>query len=196
MPDSTTSADVCACPISGYCDRCDLLVGLDGLHVMSVRERVGRHGREQLVDSGVGPSWAGGLPGLRGGVAIAWASGGDAGRHAVNRPPRAIAADYRHEAVYIAWQCAQQLRDAFALKDLRQGDTIAEKVLVSFPTCPIPEIARLSRTLRHWKAAFLTYFTTNRSSNGGTEAINGLIELHRRTARDFRNRDNYRLRIS
>ena len=31
--------------------------------------------------------------------------------------------------------------------------------------------------------------------NGGTEAINGLIELHRRVARGFRNRDNYRLRM-
>ncbi len=39
------------------------------------------------------------------------------------------------------------------------------------------------------------YFTTGRSSNGGTEAINGLIERHRRIARGFRNRDNYRLRM-
>ena len=31
--------------------------------------------------------------------------------------------------------------------------------------------------------------------NGGTEAVNGLIELHRRIARGFRNRDNYRLRM-
>jgi transposase len=30
---------------------------------------------------------------------------------------------------------------------------------------------------------------------GGTEAINGLIELHRRVARGFRDRDNYRLRM-
>ena len=32
-------------------------------------------------------------------------------------------------------------------------------------------------------------------SNGGTEAINGIIELHRRLARGYRNRDNYRLRM-
>ncbi|MFD0997601.1 transposase, partial [Pseudoclavibacter chungangensis] len=38
-------------------------------------------------------------------------------------------------------------------------------------------------------------FTTGRSSNGGTEAVNGIIELHRRLARGFRNRDNYRLRM-
>ena len=38
--------------------------------------------------------------------------------------------------------------------------------------------------------------TTGRANNGGTEAINGLIELHRRIARDFTNRENYRLRMA
>ena len=35
----------------------------------------------------------------------------------------------------------------------------------------------------------------SRSSNGGTEAVNGLIELARRIARGFTNYDNYRLRM-
>ncbi|MCM1014459.1 transposase, partial [Brevibacterium sp. XM4083] len=37
--------------------------------------------------------------------------------------------------------------------------------------------------------------TTSRANNGGTEAINGIIELHRRLARGYRNRENYRLRM-
>jgi transposase len=41
----------------------------------------------------------------------------------------------------------------------------------------------------------LAYSTTGRASNGGTEAINGIIELHRRIARGFRNPRNYRLRM-
>ena len=41
------------------------------------------------------------------------------------------------------------------------------------PACPIPEIARLGRTLRKWKDAFLAYFDTGGASNGSTEAING-----------------------
>jgi len=41
----------------------------------------------------------------------------------------------------------------------------------------------------------LGYFDTAGANNGGTEAINGLIELHRRIARGFRNRENYRLRM-
>ena len=68
-------------------------------------------------------------------------------------------------------------------------------MLDSFPSCPIPEIARLGRTLRAWKEQFLAYFTTGRANNGGTEAINGIIELHRRIGRGFRNQGNYRLRM-
>ncbi len=97
--------------------------------------------------------------------------------------------------VYIAWSCSQQLRSAYRHPDTAEGRKIAEQVLASFPTCPIPEIKRLGRTLKQWREAFLAYFDTGRSNNGGTEAINGLIELHRRVARGFRNCDNYRLRM-
>ena len=68
-------------------------------------------------------------------------------------------------------------------------------MLESFHTCPVPEIARLGRTLRSWSTQFLAYFTTGRANNGGTEAVNGIIELHRRIARGFRNPSNYRLRM-
>jgi transposase len=111
------------------------------------------------------------------------------------RLTKAITADERHDEVYLAWQAAQQLRTAYHAENLTDGRKIAEKILATFPTCPIPEIKRLGKTLKQWKAAFLAYFTTGRASNGGTEAINGLIELHRRIARGFRNRDNYRLRM-
>jgi transposase len=63
------------------------------------------------------------------------------------------------------------------------------------PTCPVPEIKRLGKTLRQWRAALLAYVDPGRANNGGTEAINGLIELHRRVARGFRNRERYRLRM-
>jgi transposase len=111
------------------------------------------------------------------------------------RLDKAIAADERHDEVHIAWQCAQQLRSAYQTENLANGRRTAEKILASFPTCPIPEIKRLGKTLKQWREAFLAYFTTGRSNNGGTEAINGLIELHRRIARGFRNRDSYRLRM-
>jgi transposase len=107
----------------------------------------------------------------------------------------AIAANDAHLQVYLAWSCTQRLRFAYRHRDPAEGRKIAERILETFSTCPVPEIARLGRTLKRWREAFLAYFDTNRSNNGGTEAINGLIELHRRVARGFRNRDNYRLRM-
>ena len=107
----------------------------------------------------------------------------------------AFAADERHVEVEVAWQCAQQVRSAYHQDSHAAGRAVAENVLDTFASCPIPEVARLGKTLRQWREAFLGYFTTGGASNGGTEAINGLIELHRRIARGFRNRDNYRLRM-
>ncbi|KRE60497.1 ISL3 family transposase [Nostocoides sp. Soil756] len=105
------------------------------------------------------------------------------------------AADERHVEVEVAWSCAQQLRSAYHQDSHAAGRTVAQKVLDSFSSCPIPEVARLGRTLTQWRREFLGYFDTDGASNGGTEAINGLIALHRRIARGFRNRDNYRLRM-
>jgi transposase len=110
---------------------------------------------------------------------------------------RLAAAFEAHEAhfeVELAWACAQQLRNVYAAADAALGRAIAEHVLAAFPSCPIPEIARLGKTLRRWREAFLAYFTTNGASNGPTEAVNGVIETTRRIARGFRNFENYRLR--
>lgn len=111
------------------------------------------------------------------------------------RISRAFAAHSAHQEVYVAWQAVHELRAAYQAEDTTAGRKIALKVLDSFYTCPIPEIARLGRTLRRWRKSFLAYFTTGRINNGPTEALNGIIELHRRLARGFRNRDNYRLRM-
>ena len=111
------------------------------------------------------------------------------------RLQRAWTADERHVEVQVAWACAQQVRSAYHQDTHAAGRVIAEKILASFNSCPIPEVARLGRTLKQWRTEFLGYFDTAGASNGGTEAINGLIELHRRIARGFRNRDNYRLRM-
>ncbi len=107
----------------------------------------------------------------------------------------AFTAREEHLEVELAWRCAQQVRSAYHQPTHAAGRQVAEKVLASFTSCPIPEIARLGRTLKQWSREFLGYFDTNGASNGGTEAVNGLIELHRRIARGFRNRNNYRLRM-
>jgi transposase len=113
----------------------------------------------------------------------------------VTRLESGLTAGDPNSEVTLAWQCYQKLRAAYAAKNPAEGKKIAEQVLGSFPTCPVPEVARLGRTLRQWRSQVLAYFTTKGVSNGGTEAINLLIEKTRRLAHGFRNFDNYRLRI-
>jgi transposase len=96
--------------------------------------------------------------------------------------------------VNLAWQCYQQLRSIYHAT-AEHGRKICQKVLDSFPSCPIPEVARLGRTLKAWRAQVLAYFDTQGVSNGGTEAINLIIEKVRRLAHGFRNFGHYRLRI-
>ena len=107
----------------------------------------------------------------------------------------AFTADEAHISVEVAYLLTQQVREVFHQDTPAQGRRLAARLIESLPTCPIPEIARLGRTLRKWKDAFLAYFDTSGASNGPTEAINGIIELGRRTARGYRNPTNYQLRM-
>ena len=97
--------------------------------------------------------------------------------------------------VTIAWRAYQELRRIYHATSPATGRQLAEKVINTLPSCPIPEIARLGRTLRAWRDQVLAYFATGGVSNGGTEAINLIIEKTRRLAHGFRNFTNYRLRI-
>ena len=112
----------------------------------------------------------------------------------------------RNDSVKPSWQMRRisvsksltftgQVREVFHQATPTQGRRLAVRLIQRLPTCPIPEIARLGRTLRKWKDAFLAYFDTGGASNGPTEAINGIIELGRRTARGYRNPTNYQLRM-
>ncbi|MFC5424815.1 ISL3 family transposase, partial [Brevibacterium otitidis] len=107
----------------------------------------------------------------------------------------AFVAHEDHVAVEVAYQCAQDIRDMFHQDTHAQGRRLATRVIETLPTRPIPEITRLGRTLRKWKTTILAYFDTDGASNGGTEAVNGLIELGRRTARRFHNFEHYQLRM-
>jgi len=107
----------------------------------------------------------------------------------------AFTADPAHEEVYWAWRIDGDLRAAYDAVDPRKGRDQARRLLHTLRTCPIPEARRLGKTLRRWRDAFLAYWTERGASNGGTEAMNGLIELARRVARGIPNADNYRLRM-
>ncbi len=89
----------------------------------------------------------------------------------------------------------QQVRAIYHTPSPAAGRTLAENLLDSLHTCPIAEVARLGRTLQQWRTEILAYFTTGGVTNGGTDAINLVIEKTRRLAHGFRNFTNYRLRI-
>jgi transposase len=90
--------------------------------------------------------------------------------------------------VHLAWQAYQRLRAVYHATAPETGRWLAEQLIDGLHTCPIPELARLGRTLRQWRQQILAYFTT-----GGVN--NGVIEKTRRLAHGFRNFSNYRLRI-
>ncbi len=97
--------------------------------------------------------------------------------------------------VTVAWHAYQQLRSVYQAASPAEGKQIAEHVIASFPQCPIPEVARLGRTLRMWRSHVLARFETHRISNGGTGAVNLIIEKTRRLAHGFRTFEHYRIRI-
>ena len=77
----------------------------------------------------------------------------------------AFTADEAHISVEVAYLLTQQVREVFHQATSAQGRRLAARLVERLPTCPIPEIARLGRTLRKWKDAFLAYFDTSGASN-------------------------------
>ena len=186
-------------PFAGYKraiddELADAAVVLDAFHVVALGTKCVDEVRRRVQQQTTGHRGRKGDP-LFGIQTILRAGAEHLSDRQVERIVTAINADDRHEEVYWAWRCAQDLRAAYRDTDLASGRRRAEALISTLTSCPIPEVARLGKTLRRWKDAFLAYFTTNRSTNGGTEAVNGIIELHRRIARGYRNLDNYRLRM-
>ena len=107
----------------------------------------------------------------------------------------ALAAGDPDGEVAAAWWCAQALRRVYLGRDPDEGRRRGADVIEATLSCPVPEVARLGRTLRSWRVEFLAYFDTERARNGPTEAMNLLIEKIRRIGHGYRNFDNYRRRL-
>ena len=70
----------------------------------------------------------------------------------------AFVADEAHISVEVAYLLTQQVREVFRQDTPAQGRHLAARLIQRLPACPIPEIARLGRTLRKWKDALDAYF--------------------------------------
>jgi transposase len=61
--------------------------------------------------------------------------------------------------------------------DPDQGRTRASELITNLRGCPIPEIAKLGRTLHAWRTELLAYFDHPVVSNGPTENLNLKIKI-------------------
>ena len=94
-----------------------------------------------------------------------------------------------------AWVAKEKVRAVYATDDLDAAAAALDDA-IDWCTAPEagPELARLAKTLRRWRHQILAHHTTG-ASNGPVEAANLLIKQVKRSARGFRNTNNYRLRI-
>lgn len=74
----------------------------------------------------------------------------------------------------------------YAILDAATGRQHAQQLIDTLVDCPVPEVAKVGRTLRSWRREYLAYFDTGRTSNGPTEAINLIVEKIRRTGHGYR----------
>lgn len=86
------------------------------------------------------------------------------------------------------------LRDVYRAPGLRAARRALFVFYSHAAEADVPELSRLARTIEAWEDEVLAYHH-QRLSNGPTEAVNLLIEKHRRAAHGYRNFANYRLRM-
>jgi transposase len=95
----------------------------------------------------------------------------------------------------LAWTVAQDLMNLYQLHDPEQASTRANELITTLRSCPIPEIAKLGRTLHTWRTELLAHFDHPNVTNGPTENLNLKIKNTKRIARGYRNFKHYRLRL-
>jgi len=99
--------------------------------------------------------------------------------------------------VTLAWTVAQDLMALYQLTDPAHARQRAQTLIADLRGCPIPELARLGRTLHAWRDELSAHFAHPAVSNGPTENLNLKIKNTKRIARGYRKlaHYNYRLRL-
>ena len=108
-----------------------------------------------------------------------------------------VFADQRHVAFETTWSLYQDVIDAYQAPDPGEGKKIMTRLIDNLRTgvpAGLDELRSLGRTLHRRRDDILAFFDHPGTSNGPTEAINGLLEHLRGTARGFRNIVNYMAR--
>ena len=103
-------------------------------------------------------------------------------------------ANEQHAEVHATWSIYQRLVVAYRQPDKKLGrfllDGVIDAISSGVPK-ELVELISLGRTLHRRAADVLAFFDRPGTSNGPTEAVNGLLEHLRGTARGFRSIVNY-----
>ena len=105
-----------------------------------------------------------------------------------------VFADQRHVAFETTWSVYQDVIDAYQADQPAEGKKIMTRLIDSLRTgvpTGLDELRTLGRTLNRLRDDILAFFDHPGTSNGPTEAVNGLLEHLRGTARGFRSLVNY-----
>ncbi|GER21681.1 ISL3 family transposase [Zafaria cholistanensis] len=128
----------------------DTTAVLDAFHVIKLGMAVVDEVRRRVQQDTTGHRGCKGDP-LQGIQRILRAGAENLTEKQLDRLATAIEANEAYEEVYVAWRCAPPIRP----KDATEGRRRAEKILEAFHSCPVPEVARVGRTLPRWRDAFL-----------------------------------------
>ncbi len=97
--------------------------------------------------------------------------------------------------ITLCWVVAQDLMSIYQLTDPEAARERATALIADLRACPVPELARLGRTLHAWREEMCAHFAHPKVSNGPTENLNLKIKNTKRIARGYRNFAHYRLRL-
>ena len=103
-------------------------------------------------------------------------------------------ADQRHVAFGVTWSLYQSVIEAYQTDQPAEGKKIMTRLITSIHSdvpASLEELRSLEQTMKRRRDDILAFFDHPGTSNGPTEAVNGLLEHLRGTARGFRNIVNY-----
>ena len=105
-----------------------------------------------------------------------------------------VFADERHVAFEVTWSVYQSVIDAYQADQPAEGKKIMTRLIDSLQSgvpAGLDELRSLGQTMKRRRDDILAFFDHPGTSNGPTEAVNGLLEHLRGTARGFRSIVNY-----
>ena len=108
-----------------------------------------------------------------------------------------VFADQRHVAFKVTWSLYQSVIEAYQADQPAEGKKIMTRLITSIQSgvpAGLEELRSLRQTMKHHRDDILTFFDHPSTSNGPTEAVNGLLEHLRGTAKGFRSIVNYTAR--